>query len=159
MAKLKLLSFGAGIISLLGLLCGCDEPSVAQKRPYGEMRLGKLSDISRAPESMFDNQGFLVRFDEGGFSAMSTLSSWDLTPLVIRQTPDGPIFVSTDPYSKSTYDKSGKVLTGPAKDPLPFYQLTVGSGVYCRTEESCPKDTLFVIVGREVPSTWRLKIP
>lgn len=149
--------FLAASLLLLAMLSAC-QPA-AQKRPYGELRLGKLADIARVPESMFDNQGFLIRYDAGGFSAMSTLSTYDLTPLVLKQTEQGPIFVSTDPYSTSTYDKSGKVLTGPAKQSLPFYELRVAAGFYCKPDDKCEKDTLFVTVGREVSPEWRLKIP
>ena len=121
-----------------------------QKRPIGWHRLGKAQDLLAA-ETFVDSQLLLLRHDERGFSVMSTACTYDLSPLVLRDGPNGRVFVSR--YSESQYAESGKLLHGPAKVDLPYYQITLDAGV-----AGGPKDTLYVQVGVEKPRDWRLQI-
>jgi nitrite reductase/ring-hydroxylating ferredoxin subunit len=126
---------------------GCAD---GRKRPPGYLRLGHVSGLlGRAQElKKFD---LILRRDDGGLSAMSTQCTYDLSRLVLRKTDRGLILVST--LSSSTYDLDGKVLSGPAKVNLPYYELRFDAGVY-----GSPRDTLYVYVGREVSSDWRLPV-
>lgn len=130
-----------------------------QQRPFGVRRLRKVEELARAPESFFEEDGFIVRYDEGGFSVMSTMSTDDLTLLKMRKTDNNTILVSSDPLNTSTYDMQGNVLTGPAKKPLPYYELELSYPSYCEPGKDCRRDTLFAKVGNEVSRDWRFKVP
>jgi len=135
------------LAAVLCLTLGCAE---GRKRPPGYLRLGHVSKLlGRATElGDFD---LILRRDEGGLSAMSTDCTYDLSSLVLRKVDGKLILVST--LSSSTYDLDGKVLSGPAKVNLPYYELRFDAGVY-----GSPRDTLYAYVGREVSPEWRLPV-
>ncbi len=83
---------------------------------------------------------------------MSTYCTYDLAHLELRTTGRDSIWVS--PWSASTYDKGGRVLTPPSKADLPYYELELSSGEY-----GGPRDTLYVKIGSEKAPEWRLVIP
>lgn len=130
-------------------ISGC-EPT-ERKRPYGLVNLGKINDLKR-PESFLSAHGLMLRFDEKGFSAMSLLCTYDLAPLKVRQQGDRQILIS--PYSQSTYNLDGSILTGPTQHSLPYYELIAASGKY-----GGPVDSLFAKIGTVKPAGWRLVVP
>ena len=117
------------------------------KRPYGFMRLGKISELA-ASETYLPDLRLVVRMDEKGFSVMSTACTLDLTPLT--RIDDGGKVVWRSSYSESSYAYDGAVIQGPTKAPLPFYDLKIDSSVY-----GGPKDALYAEVGVERPKEWR----
>lgn len=135
------------LLTVLSLLfSGCNEK--ARKRPYGYLRVGSLQEFEK-PETYLPDMRFLVRHDERGYSIMSTECSYDLSPLVLKETPEGRFFVSQYTSSKYTYD--GRVLAPPSEADLPYYELEIAPGVY-----GGAPDTLYVKVGTEVSPEWRL---
>ena len=134
------------VLSLALMLLSCWPEG--RTRPYGDVHLGKIADLA-VPETRLPLHNLIVRFDSAGFSAMSTMCTYDLTPLKFELRDGREILVSE--YSTSTYDLQGHVLTGPAKLPLPYYQLTFASSVY-----GGPVDSLYAKIGYEVPEGWRL---
>ena len=133
-------------IFLLAALSSCD--TGYQRRPIGWYKLGKAKEL-QAAETFFDEKLLLLKHDQRGFSVMSTACTYDLSPLILRDAPQGGVFVSR--YSESQYDREGKVLKGPAHVDLPYYELSIDAGV-----AGGPKDTLYVQVGVEKPREWRL---
>lgn len=140
-----LLHFTVAVLTVV-VFFGCHE---ALTRPYGYIRLGKASELT-APETPLLDKWLILRHDEKGFSVMSTLCTYDLSPLDIRHTPDGH-YELVSRYTQSAYSSDGSVLHGPTRHPLPYYELTLDEGVY-----GGPKDTLYVQVGVERPKEWRL---
>lgn len=128
---------------------GCHEG--VERRPPGYIRLGPIKDFL-TPETFLKVDRILVRHDDGGFSAMSTLCTHDLSPLQPKMKDGQRIWVSE--YSASTYADDGTVLTLPAKAPLPYFRLEFASAKY-----GGPVDTLYVYVGDDRPKDWRLAIP
>ena len=124
----------------------CDSGGL--KRPVGYFRVGLISDL-RKPETYVPEEKLLVRHDEKGFSVMSTADTYDLTPLAHRKTAQGDVWQSN--VTTSTYDHNGKVLKGPAKVDLPYYELQYASTTYAG-----PVDSLYAQVGVEKPPDWRL---
>lgn len=137
------------LIALIVSILGCHEEP--RTRPYGYIKIGKISELMQ-PESRLWDLRLIVRYDQGGFSAMSTECTYDLAPLKTKMK-DGREILYSD-FSDSTYDLSGKVLTGPSKFALPYYRLEFGQGAY-----EGPYDTLYVAVGEEKDPSWRLAIP
>lgn len=119
------------------------------KRPYGFMRLGKISELS-TNETYLPDLRLVVRMDEEGFSVMSTVCTLDLTPLT--RVDDGGSVLWRSSYSESSYSYNGEVMSGPTKAPLPYYNLKIDSSVY-----GGPKDALYAEVGVERPKGWRFK--
>jgi len=136
----------AGWVCALMLVVGC-----RPKRPYGIERLGPVAEFLK-PETYLERNQLLVRYDRGGLSAMSTLCTKDLSPLVMERVGSKCELVS--PLNGSRYDCIGRVLNGPAKHNLPYYELLLAPGEY----EQRVADTLYVWIGKEKPPTWRLKI-
>jgi hypothetical protein len=122
-------------------------------RPSGVIRVAPLSDILAQPSSYFEDLRLLVRVDEKGVSVMSTLCSYDLTPLHIVEQSGKRVFVSD--YSSSTYTEFGERLTGPTIHGLHYHKALVEAGVYGGVP-----DTLFVSLGSEseVSPDWRLSV-
>jgi hypothetical protein len=120
------------------------------ERPFGYLRIGTVTELSN-PFNYFPDLRLLLRYDQKGFSVMSTICTHDLTPLRKVRTEQGVIFRSD--YTTSTYSEYGKVLQGPAKEDLPYYRLVIASGNY---EKLGITDTLFVYIGDIRPATWRL---
>lgn len=131
------------------LLSGCD-PEV-RKRPYGILRVGQFASFPLG-EHVLPEQRIVLRRDERGFSAMSTLCTRDLVPLVLSGSPEGKVWRSR--WSSSVYSWDGAVLQGPAIAPLPYYALEIAPG-----KPGGPPDTLYVHIGDERPSSWRLPVP
>ncbi len=147
-------SLGRALVLVFMLLtfaiCGC-EPTV-RERPYGYIRLGPIQDFL-AEETYRPDMRLLIRRDVGGFSAMSTECTKDLTTLEIQQLPAGEkIWVSR--YSASTYAYDGKLRSGPAQHDLPYFELRFEPGKY-----GGPVDTLYAVIGPEKGKDWRLKVP
>ena len=139
---------GAILALVFGVLACHEGP---RTRPYGYIKIGKIADL-RQPETRFLDLRLIVRYDQKGFSAMSTECTYDLAPLKAKEK-DGREILYSD-FSDSTYDLSGKVLTGPSKYDLPYYRLEFGQESYQGTY-----DTLYVAVGDEKSPDWRLAIP
>ena len=139
----------AALLAYALFVSGCQPTE--RKRPYGVVTLGKIDELKR-PESYLSAQGLLLRFDEKGFSVMSLLCTYDLAPLKVRQQGDRQILIS--PYSPSTYNLDGSILTGPTQHPLPYYEIIADAGKY-----GGPVDTLFAKIGTVKPSSWRLAVP
>ena len=138
------------IVICVSLVLAACEPSHLE-RPYGYLKLGKVQDLLRT-ETFLSNDRLFVRHDESGFSVMSTLCTKDLSPLVLKKSPEGDrMWVSR--YSASTYRLNGKVITGPAIRDLPYYELKLDSSKY-----GGPKDTLYAVIGQERAPSWRLAI-
>jgi hypothetical protein len=131
------------------ILSGCEQKGL--ERPYGYIKLGKIDQfIGR--RTFLTRDRLLIRRDEQGLSVMSTLCTYDLSPLTPQTTAHGIRFVSQ--YSTSTYDISGVVLRGPAQVTLPYYELRLAS-----EDETGVRDTLYVYVGKHVSPSWRLPMP
>lgn len=130
-------------------LSGC-EPAV-RERPYGDLRVGKMKDLL-GPRTLVRDAGLLIRRDEGGWSAMSTLCTHDLSVLQLKDNGQGPILTSM--YTASTYGLDGTVLTGPAVKPLQYYELFIDQGL-----ANGPRDTLYAKIGVEKDRNWRLPVP
>lgn len=124
-------------------LCACQ-----RNRPPGYINLGRLQDLQAAEINLPEADIFLRR-DERGFSAMSTISTDDLSQLTLRSTPDGERWVSS--FSASEFAKDGAVVRGPATRDLPYFEL-----VFDASEYGGVKDSLYVYVGKERPKEWRL---
>lgn len=141
-----------GIFRLLSivamLVCvACD--TTTRKRPIGYVRLGPAVELAQRPETIFSEARVLLRYDGQGFSAMSTACTHDLSALT--RVGDGSTKRWVSSYSSSAYDDQGRVLVGPAKSNLPFYELKMAAGTY-----GGEPDTLFVEIGIETESSWRL---
>ncbi|NDC38571.1 MAG: hypothetical protein EBZ48_11020 [Proteobacteria bacterium] len=149
-ARVGLLLSVAICLGALLTFSGCEE--AVKRRPYGFLRVGPLSDFLQS-ETYRPDLRMLFRRDDAGLSVMSTLCTHDLSPLVLIRHPDGSEVFASE-YSKSRYRKDGEVTSGPAVADLPYYKLKIDEGVY-----GGPRDTLYVEVGSEVPSTWRLPLP
>ena len=135
----------AALVCIAAAVGGC-----RPKRPYGVERLGPLKDFIGA-ETYLERQNLLVRDEDGGLSCMSTMCTYDLSPLVLRRTAEGCELISR--FSHSRYDCRGKVLSGPAKYDLPYYELFAAPGEY----EGRIPDTLYVWISKEKPPSWRLR--
>lgn len=125
--------------------------SSVQHRPWGYLRLGPVQGFLK-PETFIPQDRLLIRYDSKGFSAMSTSCTYDLTALVQRQEGEKTIWVSEETTSK--YSSEGKVLSGPAKADLPYYELIIDTG-----DTEGVKDTLYVKIGAEKSPDWRLAPP
>lgn len=130
-------------------LNSCD--TSVRKRPDGFLKIGKVSDFLDA-EVYLPDKRLMVRHDQRGISVMSTECTHDLSPLKKIEAGDSYIFASQ--YSDSKYDNLGRVISGPAKAPLPYYRVELASNSY----ESQVRDTLYVHIGKEVSIDWRLPI-
>ncbi len=126
---------------------GCE--TGARKRPIGYVRLGLAAELAQHPETFFSEARILVRYDDGGFSAMSTACTQDLSALTRIGEGSAKRWVSS--YSNSAYDEYGRVLAGPTRADLPYYKLQIAAGSYGGVP-----DTLFVELGSETTPAWRL---
>lgn len=145
--------FGPGLSFLLLLLViffpGCKQQVL--ERPPGYIKVGKLSEFKEV-ENFKPDMRFLVIKDERGIAALSTLCTYDLTPLRLVHREGGREFVSD--YTDSRYSIRGKVLNGPSVADLPYYQAVVDSELL-----GGPKDTLYVHVGKKRDPDWRAPLP
>ncbi|MDC0357526.1 hypothetical protein OAO01_01825 [Oligoflexia bacterium] len=143
-AKLFLVTL---VVIFLGGIVGCDWHR--RSRAPGYVRLGPIQKFL-APQTHEAEHSLLLRRDEKGLYAMSTLCTYDLSPLVLDRTGKTPFLKSI--YSSSKYDMSGNVTSGPAKANLPYFELRLDSNKY-----GGKPDTLFVFIGPQVSRDWRLK--
>ena len=152
MAELKSL-FKRGFILLFTLAIlsssSCKEPVL--KRPFGDLRVGLLTEFSKL-ETYKEDLRLTVFHDQRGFAVMSTQCTFDLSPL--KRVEQGAGIVYKSDYSESVYDQVGHVLHGPAIADLPFYESTLATGVF-----DGPRDTLYARIGKEVPREARLVLP
>ncbi len=123
-----------------------------ERRPRVYATLGKISDFKEKPVKEIYDHAILLRQDSSGFFAMSTLCTKELRRVGVRKESTGPVLVCD--VCGSEYDGIGKVLKGPATEHLPFFKLEIDQG-----QIRGPKDTLYVRIGREVSSEWRLPYP
>lgn len=124
----------------------------AKKRPAGFLNLGSVAELAAHKETFFSDLKILLRRDSGGFYAMSTACTYDLSPLLYAERNGELLWRSQ--YTESAYGADGSVVHGPARYPLPYYKLTMAPGTI-----GGPADTLFVEVGIERQPSWRLPIP
>lgn len=122
-----------------------------KKRPFGYLRIGFMEDFL-FDEVYLSEHSLLVRRDEGGISVMSTRCTYDLSALVMTTSGPSAKFISKESSSEYAYD--GSVLTGPAKSPLPYYEVLLEARDY-----SGPPNTLYVKVAIEKDKGWRMRIP
>lgn len=127
---------------------GCDKG--AQSRPVGYFKLGPAGELARVPEAPFADLKLYLRHDSDGFSVMSTSCTYDRSALTRIVTPDGVRWRSA--FTASEYDETGKVLRGPARNPLPFFKLEESRDYYNGTGWA-----LYAKVGEVVAPSWRLK--
>lgn len=142
-ASVFMLLFGLG-------LCSCFWGP--KKRPAGFLNLGPVAQLAQRDETFFSDLKVLLRRDAGGLYAMSTMCTYDLSPLIFSEK-DGKLLWRSQ-YSESAYNPDGSVAHGPTQYPLPFYKLVLAPGTI-----GGPVDTLFVEVGVERPAAWRLPVP
>ena len=135
---------------VLCLCAGCDIGT--KRRPPGLFTLGSVAVLRKSPLTVFPELKVAVRYDAGGFSAMSTACTYDLSPLVRSGTGEKEFWRSM--YTTSEYELDGTVRRGPARSNLPYYELRVAAGQFGGVP-----DTLFVMVGVERPREWRLHVP
>ena len=143
------LVFVVAALALAAAFTGC-HPGI-RKRAYGNLRLGKVAEFPEA-EYFLPDLSLLLRRDAGGFYVMSTTCTYDESDLVPVKHGDSFIFKSS--YTTSSYTAEGKVLSGPARGDLPYFQIELAPG-----DDEVSPDTLYVNVGREVSSAWRLAVP
>ena len=140
--------FAALLCSVLATACFWGP----KKRPVGFLNLGPVAQLAQHDETFFSDLEILLRRDAGGFYAMSTACTYDLSGLIYSER-DGKLLWRSQ-YTESAYNSDGTVAHGPTKYPLPFYKLELASGTI-----GGPPDTLFVEVGVERPASWRLPVP
>lgn len=123
-----------------------------QKRPAGFLNLGSAAQLAQHDETFFSDLKILLRHDAGGFYAMSTACTYDLSALIFSER-DGKLLWRSQ-YTESSYNPDGTVAHGPTQYPLPYYKLVIAPG----TIGGAP-DTLFVEVGVQRSPDWRLPLP
>lgn len=111
-----------------------------------------MAQLAQRDETFFSDRKILLRRDAAGFSAMSTVCTYDLSPLIFLER-DGKILWRSQ-FTESAYNPDGSVAHGPTKYALPFYKLEMAAGTI-----GGPADTLFVEVGVERSESWRLSLP
>jgi nitrite reductase/ring-hydroxylating ferredoxin subunit len=139
------LTIGLALLVSIGVACD----GGARKRPIGYVRLGLAAELAQRPETFFSDARVFLRYEDGGFSAMSTACTHDLSALTRVSERGAKRWVSS--YSSSSYDDRGRVLEGPARSNLPFYKVQLAAGTYGGVP-----DTLFVEIGVEIDSARRL---
>lgn len=138
------------VFSALLTLCACFWGP--KKRPAGFLNLGNVAQLAQHDETFFSDLKILLRRDSGGFYAMSTACTYDLSALIFSER-DGKLLWRSQ-FTESAYSADGSVAHGPTRYPLPYYKLELAPGTV-----GGPPDTLFVEVGVERPSAWRLPLP
>jgi len=141
---------GPRLFLLLSLLIPACKQEVLE-RPPGYIKVGKLSEFKEV-ENFKPDMRFLIIKDDRGIAALSTLCTYDLTPLRLVHSEDERVFVSD--YTSSRYTIRGKVTNGPSVADLPYYHAVVDSELL-----GGPKDTLYVHVGKKRDPEWRAPLP
>ncbi len=136
------------VVSMLALGC-TDRP---MKRPISVLDVGDYRQYTE-PFTYRQDQQLVVWKDERGLAFMSTECTYDLALLDLAPSPTGALEF-TSKFSTSRYSQEGKVLSGPAKFPLPFYRARYGEAVL-----GGPKTSIYVEVPEEVSESWRLQLP
>jgi len=83
---------------------------------------------------------------------MSTLCTRELRRLKAKKGENGAILFCD--VCGSEYNENGKVIKGPAKEDLPYYNLEIAEG-----KPHGPHDTLYARIGMKVSPSWRLPFP
>ncbi len=135
----------ASSVLAAGFLLGCEQKN--QKRPYGYIRLGSISEMVNG--KALSDKWLFVRRDAEGIFVLSTLCAHDLEPLTLSSNQT---FVC--PLCSSEYSVDGEIKKGPTEFPLPYYELKLDQG-----EIGGPRDTLYAYVGVEKPRDYRLQLP
>lgn|GEM_PF-1389103 len=139
---IKVLLLSSAVIALVSCF------DQVRERPVGWMRLGPVKDML-ADETYLSTERLMIRRDSVGFSAMSTMCTYDLSAL--RRINTGNTYIWSSTHTTSKYSATGKVLEGPATAPLPYYYLRLDSKLH-----GGPIDTLYVQIGIERDPEWRL---
>jgi len=136
----------------LSFSLGCKDQG--RERPYGYSRLGNINDLPIG-EKYLPQALIYLRRDEKGFSAMSTLCTFDLSKLHLKSIKQGQkeVEIWVSKFNQSQYAKNGDVLKSPSKHSLPYYQLEIAAG-----GAGSAADTLYVKIGSQVSKEWRLAI-
>ncbi len=121
-------------------------------RPPGFIRLAPVWALVR-PETIIERSAVMVRYDEQGFSVMSTLSTYDLSRL--QRVRVGESWHWASKTDGSEFAADGTVLKGPAVAALPYYEMIVDYGGV----DSTQPETLYAKLGSQKPPTYRLKPP
>lgn len=135
------------IVILLLSILACEK---ARTRPFGYHRIGSIDKFLGDKTESLEHH-LIIRKDQVGLSAMSTMCSYDLDYLR-KEDRDGKTIYVCD-LCGSRFSEEGRVIAGPAEVNLPYYYLSVDAETV-----GAPKDTLYVKVGEEVSSEWRLRI-
>lgn len=122
-------------------------------RPAQVMRVGPIARFLQASETFLPELRLFIRVDDRGLSVMSTECTVDLSPLELVEVGRERFFISR--FSGAHYSVEGKVLSGPAKAPLPYFRARLAEGSW-----GSARDTLFVELGslNEVEPDWRLPL-
>ncbi len=112
-ASLLLLSAG-----LFSAICGCKRK---YSRPPGDYNLGSVQDLLYTQQLVRDRD-ILVTRDQEGWAAMSTQCSYEGCALSYQDER----FLCT--CCGSSFDHLGKILKGPAIDPLPYFAVRYVDG-------------------------------
>lgn len=137
------------------ILCGVSfnaqacKPKV-RKRPLGFLRLGNIENFLQA-ETILAREWLIIRRDQSGLSAMSSLCTRDLQALEQIVQDQNTAYHCN--LCQSRYNFDGQILNGPTIAALPYYSLHVDA-----EQIQGPKDTLYVRIGVEVASSWRLRV-
>lgn len=129
-------------------LQGC-KPKI-RKRPLGFLRLGNIENFLQT-ETILAREWLIIRRDQSGLSAMSSLCTRDLQALEQNVQDQNTVYHCS--LCQSRYNFDGQVLKGPAIEALPYYSLHVDA-----EQIQGPKDTLYVRIGVEVAPSWRLRV-
>lgn len=141
----------ASVMATLLLLCaGCTNSP--KRRPVGVLGVGDYRQFTE-PYTYRPDVQLVVFKDERGLSFMSTECTYDLALLQLAPGPSGALEF-TSAFSTSRYSLDGKVLSGPANFPLPFYRAR-----YAEEVLGGPKTSIYVEIPGEVGSDWRLALP
>lgn len=109
-------------------------------RPPGEHDLGEIGSLLFARQHIAD-RAMLVYRDERGWSCLSTRCTYDGCDLTYQ---DQNFFCSC---CNSHFTHEGRVLTGPAEHPLPYFEMRF-------------KDNhLYALAGNEVAPDYRFTTP
>ncbi len=131
-----------GLLALSGcaILDGCELPR-QKPPPPRKVQLGPISKFS-APATYLMIERLLIRRDRNGYSAMSLVCTHQTC--LVAAAVDGEHELLC-PCHGSRFSGTGKVIQGPARRDLPYYELSVDE-----------QQNLSVFIGKEVTAEWRL---
>jgi nitrite reductase/ring-hydroxylating ferredoxin subunit len=106
------------IVLSLPLLTSCKD---GYTRPASEFNLGLVQDLLYN-QQLVREKDILVYRDDGGWSALSTQCSHEGCALSYQEER----FLCT--CCGSAFDHAGKVIKGPARNPLPYFEVRYADG-------------------------------